>query len=271
MKKNSIAILYIALGDYKCFWEDFYNSFESRFLTGCSKKYYVFTDDRSFFSRCSENVQVIDQENLGWPGNTLYRFEMFLSIRERLINEDYVFFFNANYLCNKEVGLGDVFFLDAALLCVAHPGFYGLSNYYYNYDRNKKSLAFVPYGEGECYIQGCFLGGKPNAFLEMCEKLSDNIRIDDEHGVLAEWHDESHVNRYIIGRNDVTILGPEFAYPEFGKTIRKNEIVLLLRDKEKYIQYKGKKKRSKYWFYYKKKRVLGMMHEQLSKIKKVMG
>ena len=260
MKQNSIAILYIALGSYTCFWEEFYNSFESKFLTECDKDYYVFTDDRSFFLGCPGNVHVIDQENLGWPGNTLYRFDMFLGIRERLFSADYIFFFNANYLCDMKVEPGDVGDLSYPLLCVTHPGFYGLKNNYFNYDRNKKSLAYVPYGKGQCYIQGCLLGGKPQTFLEMCENLSKNIHIDDEHGVVAEWHDESHVNRYIIDRQDVLVLGPGYAYPEFTPSERDYEPVLLLRDKEKYIEYKGKKKRSKYWLYYKIRKVQGFIH-----------
>lgn len=264
MEKNSIAILYIAIGNYTCFWKEFYNSFENGFLVGTEKEYYVFTDKRDYFDKTLENVHVIEWENLGWPGNTLYRFDMFLSIREICSKAKYVFFFNANYKCNKEVYLEDLADLNIELMCVAHPGFYGLSNYYFNYDRNKKSLAYVPYGEGKYYIQGCFLGGRPDSFFAMCEKLSGNIHTDDEHGVIAEWHDESHLNRYIIGRDDVMILGPEYAYPEFGTEMCENDIILLLRDKEKYIHYNGKKKRSRYWLYYRKLKFIGMLREWMA-------
>ena len=266
MDNKNVAILYIALGSYICFWKEFYDSFECRFLPEVKKDYYVFTDNSEYFDGCLENVHVIEWENLGWPGNTLYRFDMFLSIRELCSKMEYIFFFNSNYICNKNVDLENFAGLNAELMCVAHPGFYGQSNYYFTYDRNKESLAYVPYGEGECYVQGCFLGGRPKPFFEMCEKLSNNIHIDEKQGVMAEWHDESHVNKYIIGRDDVMILGPEYAYPEFATGMSENEIVLLLRDKEKYIKYKGKKNRSKYWFYCRRKRLIGMIREGMSNL-----
>ena len=262
MKK--ITILYIAIGDYVCFWDEFYQTFQEKFLPGYTKDYWIFTD-REDAIKAMDDVHVIHQDNLGWPGNTLFRFDMFLRVKENVGESDYIFFFNANYTCAKKVNAEDLGDLQSNLTFVIHPGFYGLKNYYYNYDRHKNSLAYVPYGEGEFYVQGCLIGGKPGPFWEMSEELSENIHTDQENGIIAEWHDESHINRYAVGRNDCLFLNPGFAFPEFAQEQLSFEQILVLRDKEKYIQYKTKKKRSAYTWYNKKIRIKGNLMELFHK------
>ncbi len=259
---KNVSILYIGIGQYIKLWDEFYSTFEEKFLPECKKVYWLFTDDNQVETQ--ENVNVIKQENLGWPGNTLYRFDMFLRIKEKLLEADYVFFFNANYMCNAIVNENDLNGLESELIFVDHPGFYWKKNFYFNYDRNKKSTAYIPYGIGEHYVQGSLIGGKPFAFINMCTELSNNIKIDDSNGVVAEWHDESHINHYLIGRDDYYVLNPGFAYPGFINSDRPYEPILILRDKEKYIPYTGKKKRDTYRMYYKIIRIKGWLMEKLS-------
>ena len=85
-KKGSIAILYIGIGVYIDLWKGFYESFEKRFLTDYTKDYFLFTDHEAEQVLYSDrdNVHVIKQEDMGWPGNTLRRFEMFLTIENVL-------------------------------------------------------------------------------------------------------------------------------------------------------------------------------------------
>ena len=42
------------------------------------------------------------KKNLGWPGNTLFRFDMFLSIEKEIIKFDYLFFL-MEILCFRSV------------------------------------------------------------------------------------------------------------------------------------------------------------------------
>ena len=91
-----IAILYICTGKYEIFWKDFYSSSEQYFLPEYSKEYFVFTDSPNINDTASMNVHKIYQHNLGWPDNTLERFDMFSRIIDQLKDFDYIFFFNAN-------------------------------------------------------------------------------------------------------------------------------------------------------------------------------
>ena len=104
MKKQfQIAILYICTGRYVAFWEDFYKSFEKYFLKKSKVEYFIFTDSLQITEEENNNIHRIYQENLGWPGNTLFRFRIFNSIKEELAPFDFVCFFNANMVCMQEI------------------------------------------------------------------------------------------------------------------------------------------------------------------------
>ena len=228
----NVAILYICIGEYSIFWKDFYDSFEEKFLSNCHKEYYVFTDNMELYKNNEDNVHIIEQKNLGWPGNTLFRFKMFLTQKQQLLKFDYIFFLNANAVCMKEVGEEFLPHVES-LLFVQHPGFYNVPNYRFPYDRNKKSSAYIPYKKGNVYVTGAINGGKSKGFLQMCEELSREIDMDYERGIIALWHDESHINKYILNRSDYKLLPPSYIYTE-GKTLPFSPIILA-RDKNKFI------------------------------------
>ena len=60
--------------------------------------------------------------------------------------------------------------------------------------------------------------------------------------MVAVWHDESHLNRYIIGREDVKVLPPCYGFPE-GWDLP-YEPTMLLRDKSKYFDVEAIKAES---------------------------
>lgn len=242
-----IGILYICTGRYSIFWRKFYKSAEHYFMQGypCIREYYVFTDAPFLYGEIENNhIHRIYQDNLGWPRNTLMRYHMFLSIRERLEREtDYLYFFNANMQFRMPVGTE---FLPEkhsnGLVGCVHPVFYNKSNLKFDYDRNPVSTAFIPEGMGEIYYAGGLNGGRTQAFLKMSETIRDNIDEDDKKGVIAIWHDESHINRYFLD-NPPKNLSPAYCYPE-GWKLPYPEIIRLF-DKNKiggHAYLRGKKR-----------------------------
>lgn len=210
---KDIAIVYICTGKYDVFWKEFYESFEEKFIPTKSKDYYVFTDAESIYGQEAENVHVIYQKNLGWPGNTLYRYHIFLTQKDELQRYEYVFFMNANVVCKE--GVGEEFLpKDEGLLFVKHPGFFNKSKLKYTYERNKKSRAYMPIWRGKYYICGGVNGGQSECFLQMCEELTRRIDEDDKNGIVAVWHDESHINRYCSEQKNFKLLDPSYCYPE---------------------------------------------------------
>lgn len=214
-KQNKVAILYICTGKYVVFWEDFYRSFEQNFLNKSHVEYFVFTDADSLYGedKC-DRIHHIVQENLGWPGNTLFRFRMFVSIREKLTDFDYLFFFNANVVCKKEITEEEFLPVEQDLLVVQHPGYYNTGVWRLPYERRKDSAAYIPRGKGRNYVYGAVNGGKAKAFLHMAEQLDREIEQDYQKGIIAKWHDESHLNHYIWMQGNYKLMSPSYAYPE---------------------------------------------------------
>lgn len=215
MTMNRIAILYICTGTYVAFWEDFFRSIEKKFLPDTHKEYFVFTDADSIYGESDcDRIHRIHQENLGWPGNTLYRFRIFLRIEKELEKFDYAFFMNANIVCREVITEEEFLPVEKQLLVVQHPGYYADPSYVFAYERRKKSLAYIPYSKGEVYVCGGVNGGKTGAFLTLIRELDRRITEDEKNGIIASWHDESHLNRYILDRDDYKLLSPSYCYPE---------------------------------------------------------
>lgn len=227
-----IGILYICTGKYDIFWKDFYLSCEKYFFTEEEKVYYVFTDAPQIYNESSPKIVKIFQENLGWPHNTLMRFSMFQTVTERLRKEtDYLFFFNANALLLDRVGSEILPTGDEQYLVVAsHPLFYKKPVQQFPYERNSESLACISAQEGKYYLGGGFNGGRTSEYLELIKTLSDNIETDLSKGIIAAWHDESHLNRYFID-HPPKVLTPAYLFPGDHPYLPYKKIILM-RDKK---------------------------------------
>jgi len=227
-----IGILYICTGRYAIFWEKFYLSAEKFFLPSMKKTYFVFTDARHIFAENKNNVRKIHQGKLDWPFSTLLRYDLFSNITAQLRFYDYLFFFNANIIFLEEV---DQAILPSqqndGLVAVLHPYFWDKPVSSFTYERNSKSTAAIRNGEGKHYFLGGINGGQTDAYLQLIETLKKNIQIDLRQNLIALWHDESHFNHYMVGKNPL-VLSPSFGYPEDARIPFKP--ILCILDKTKY-------------------------------------
>lgn len=232
-----IAILYICTGKYEVFWKDFYLTCEEYFLKNIEKEYFVFCDANYIFNQeKNANIHKIYQDFRPWPYSTLMRYHMFSSISETLNSFDYIFFMNANIKFVGEITEKEILPKGKdKLVTVLHPGFVNKKRWEFSYDRNPRSTAYIRRNEGKHYVVGGLNGGDKDEYLKMVETLRNNIDVDSTNNVLALFHDESHFNRYIIGREDVKILPKEYIWPENWIFVREPKIVL--RDKTKYINH----------------------------------
>lgn len=233
----SIAILYICTGKYSIFWDQFYQSCEQYFLAGHNKHYFVYTETL-LPENVKENVSIIHQEKLGWPGDTLMRFHMFSKLRDSLRAFDYIFFLNANAHFNKTIGDTILENPDGEvdLVVVKHPFFHCVTNPKdFPYERRKKSLAYVAQNHGEKYVMGGFNGGRSGAYLDLVETLKSQIDLDLEKNIVALWHDESHLNKYITKyTGKVKVLDYNYGFPEGHDLPLKDDVYLTFLDKSKF-------------------------------------
>ncbi len=217
IKPSKIAILYIATGRYIRFWNEFYSAMEKYFLPNHEKTYFLFTDDTTL--KLPGNVVRIPQKQLPWPQITLNRYRFFTNIKKQLESFDYIYFLNANLIPRRPIDETILPTPDQGLMFAIHPGFFNARNPdTLPYERNPKSTAAVPAGQGRYYVMGGFTGGTSQAFLKMAEMLADETDQDTRNGIIARWHDESHLNKYLIQRqnagDDFLLLPPSYAIPE---------------------------------------------------------
>jgi hypothetical protein len=98
------------------------------------------------------------------------------------------------------------------------------------WETNRKSTSFVRRSRRNAYICGGSWMAKKEKFIALVSKLHKNTEEDLEHGVIAKWHDESHLNRW-ASENEFTMLNPSFCYdssykwltglPEIIRAVRK--------------------------------------------------
>lgn len=230
-----IAILYICTGRYNMFWDGFYKSSEEYFLKDeAEKEYFVFTDNMDL---CKDSrVHLHYRECQGFPFDSLFRFELFLSIENEIKDFDYIYFFNANAQFLAPVGnemLPDETGLAAALW--PHNHAFLNHSFFYPYERNKESLAYIPPFDGPYYyFMGGINGGRRKDYLAMVKELNNNIASDYEKGIVAVVHDESHINHY-LHHHKCKILPSELAWPEDWKASVTPR--LIFRDKKCFGDY----------------------------------
>lgn len=193
-----IGILYIATGKYTCFWSEFYRTAEQYLFPDEEKHYFVFTDAEDI---SGNNITLIPRKCQGFPADTLFRFEMFLEIKEQLLEMDYLYFFNSNVVFKERIAEELIPGPEHHFLLGALSPMESIRKYppfLFTYERNKKSLAYIaPHKKPSYhYYMGGLNGGRTPEFLQLCETLANNIRIDYNNGIIARFHDESHINRY---------------------------------------------------------------------------
>lgn len=181
-----IAVCIIATNKYKQFVTPLVESIRKYFLVNHKVEIHVFADeqmDGDFI------VHLIP--SYGFPEATLYRYKIMTSIA---YDTDYIFYLDADMLINDYVGdeiLGDI-------VAVRHPGYYHGGWGSENVD--VRSLAFVPKLLRGKYYAGGVQGGSANEYYKAMLVLDSMIDEDERNGVMAEFHDESHWNKYLIGK-----------------------------------------------------------------------
>lgn len=204
--KLKIGLLIIATNKYLNFLNDLLASAAIHFCNDYDVTFFVFTNKKI---EISSNVshKIIQIEHNPWPWMTLGRYEIFNKNKEELSKMDYLYYCDVDMRFVNTVGgeiIGD-------RVATTHPGYIGQRG---TPETNLNSLACIRPDEKMIYFAGGFNGGSSAEFLKMSCILSKNIQTDFENGIIAIWHDESHMNRYFIDNTPTVILPSEYCCPE---------------------------------------------------------
>lgn len=189
-----VGLLLIATEDYLPFAERLIESAQRHFVPGHELRPFVFGEEEL-------------RGRVGFPAATLYRYHVFTEQADRLDGLDYLFYCDADMLFVDTVGDEILGRLTATL----HPGYVGVRG---TYENRPESSAYVGPGEGEQYYCGGFNGGRREDFLALADTIRERIDEDDGRGIVAVWHDESHLNRYLADSSPEIVLDPSYCFPE---------------------------------------------------------
>jgi histo-blood group ABO system transferase len=201
-----IGLLIIATNKYTRFLKPLIESADNYFLKGFEVTYFIFTNQEVSVLSDRQIVKIeVDHKN--WPWMTLGRYKIFTEKSELLSKQDYLYYCDADMLFVDSVGSEIL----SERVATQHPGYFGRRG---TPETNLNSLACVYPHEEMQYFAGGFNGGTSNEYLKMSKVISENIEVDYSRGIIAIWHDESHMNRYFIDNIPTKILNPSYCCPE---------------------------------------------------------
>ena len=205
-----ICILTIATNKYLQFVEKLYTDISEKFLPGAEINCLLFTDHE--IEEAGDNVRVHYIDHEPWPMPTLKRYNYFM--KERILSWSTIIASTSMPTCGLIIQFGEEVLADG-VVATMHPYQSLMDPSSQSFDRNPKSLAYVPFDQKTVsYYAGGFNGGKTESFMEMAEVIANNVNKDLEKGVVALWHDESHMNRYLIDNPPTLDLDPTYCYAE---------------------------------------------------------
>tara|TARA_R100000808_G_scaffold24932_1_gene59550 strand:+ start:29465 stop:30196 length:732 start_codon:yes stop_codon:yes gene_type:complete len=242
--EKKIAFIFIGTNKYVDFFDDYYDGVMSLFLPDEEKVIYAFTDDVENEVFKKDNVAVRKIEHEPWPYITLKRFKYMYGVIDELEKFSDVIFLDADMVVSKLIPSSFLNRYDH-FFGVHHPGQFMYGSGICEYESNKQSTAYTPKTEehGVKYRQGCFWGGKNPHISQMIKELHVCVKKDLENGVIAAWHDESHLNRYFSENDElVSTLHAGFAYPQNWTMPVEKTIVHLDKNMEQFPRFRGGEK-----------------------------
>jgi Cu/Ag efflux protein CusF len=244
----------IATNHYVDYWASMIHSANRVFKPTDQICFVVFTDDvekcKKFTQEASNvTLKFFQIASLGWPEATLLRYELYAAASPQInakvcahVDADMLFFENPFRFTNPDTW-------DHGVALVSHPGYFRVKNSTYPITRKLKDLktriqigglgtwetrkissAYVARKFRRSYCCGGFWMATPLKFQSLVSELKVNTETDTRRGIVARWHDESHLN-FWASKNEFTELSPSYCFdasypwlkglPEIIRAVRK--------------------------------------------------
>jgi hypothetical protein len=173
----------------------------------------------------SERIEVFKNEidHEPWPFTTLKRFHYFTQAEKIIRRSDFSFYIDVDSLFIDNIEFSNI--EASGIFATIHPG---LNQGPGTPERNPNSEAYIPIGSTNRYFCGGFFGGDTESFLEMSEAIKNAINRDLKKNVIAIWHDESHLNKFLMLNEPAKIFNYPFAVAENLTPIFETSKILFL-------------------------------------------
>lgn len=208
-----VSVLVVATGPYLDFAMRLLPDI-SRYVNPSGRvEVHLFTDGvpADQLGRSNMNTIVHRVPNYRWPEASLLRYEMFHAVGDRIRGE-VAMYMDADMEVVAPVGPElHPNEWERGIALVAHPGFYRKPFRRGTWETNRHSKAYVELWRRKRYVCGGVWMGRRPQLLTMCAELAKRVELDSRNGIVARWHDESHLNWFAAQRR-VTVLSPEYCY-----------------------------------------------------------
>lgn len=226
----SVGIILLATDQYAKWIEPRIAEIRRFMFPGHTVKIFLHTDSTQQYLVDSQ----IYLEHKPWPLITLQRFDTFLA-HQAAYDTDYLFYMDI-----------DVEMIDAVRadvlsdFVVTQHHWFAAYPEKHTFETRPESTAYVAPDRMGAYVAGGFFGGKRDRFLTVARQLKTNIDADSAKDIVAIWHDESHLNRYVSDNPDVKLLSPEYCYfVKCPKTYSNPKILAYDNDDKGFNKFEG--------------------------------
>lgn len=225
-----IGIYYIATGNYKKLFEQFLETVQN-FFPNDEKVVKLIWDNDYEYKYEQNNVKVETCPKINhypWPIIALYKFyHIYYNLDDTC---DYICYFNTNStICqhNKRV-------FDMNKINVSYHSFNDSDHLYDPFkhiDININSVAYLKIYSYK-YVQSGFVFAKYTLFKFMCEQIMNYVNRDVLNGIIAQWHDESYLNKFCADYKQ--LINKDYFLTCYPSAINDKTFILLKRNVDKY-------------------------------------
>jgi hypothetical protein len=209
----SKGILLVSTRKYSIFIKPLLRQIDKFFLPKEELTIFLFTDEEFLYDEESFDFEIKQFQipSYGFPDATIKRYSIFNEYSESMKDCSHLYYLDIDMEIVAPIGNE---FLVNGLLAVRHPGMYA-TNRWGSPNNSKESASWFPEQYRKHYYCGGVQGGKTEHYLEACKILSERIEEDEKKGIIAEWHDETHWNRYTSFDHPelVTEFSPSYCIP----------------------------------------------------------
>ncbi|NXY57277.1 BGAT transferase, partial [Callaeas wilsoni] len=214
VQKNLVTgVVTFAVKKYWFFIEGFMRSANKYFLAGHQVNFYLFTDNPekiSHLQMAPENQLFVIpvQNDPRWQDISTSRMDIISTyIHSQFQYEvDYLYSMDIDVQLLAHIG---VEIIDALVATISSWQFTPHHENQAN-EARPGSQAAVPEGRGDFYYTASFYGGSVSEVYKLTRACFKGVMEDREHGIGARWHDESHLNQYLLRHKPTRLLSPEY-------------------------------------------------------------